>query len=361
MDGNKRKSGLNDPHDWRDQRVVYSGPDEYSKSWHDFAKKYANEGLLRSDLVSVGILEKGSKASLGDEVGGLSQIRINALNIMNELAFGNSCIKNILDEHISGDPSINNDRYRILKKDLEELAVALSVSKYCRFVINSLADRWASNVRGGYKGDRVEFVKTDREANLLYSVLTGGSQRYIKYATWKALKKVGNKDVDPDLVDGIFSSAIFCYNPEREATFTTYLVAAIMIALPRRIYERNRSKSRETDSSFAQYMSDSFWDNLSDPGKALDDLVIDRLVFHGNSLNSIFEGARLNGNEKVVLIKRYGLDGYEERKLRAIGDELGVTAERARQIESDAMEKVKKYILKRKVGTKKDGDIGRGR
>jgi RNA polymerase sigma factor (sigma-70 family) len=49
---------------------------------------------------------------------------------------------------------------------------------------------------------------------------------------------------------------------------------------------------------------------------------------------------RLNGRERRVIEARYGL-GERERTLRELGQSIGVSAERVRQIEQDALEKMR--------------------
>ncbi len=50
---------------------------------------------------------------------------------------------------------------------------------------------------------------------------------------------------------------------------------------------------------------------------------------------------RLKPQYRRVLSLRYGLDGGTPRKLHEIGDELGVTRERARQIEQTAFKQLR--------------------
>ncbi len=51
--------------------------------------------------------------------------------------------------------------------------------------------------------------------------------------------------------------------------------------------------------------------------------------------------AQLSPRHQLILIKRFGLDGGHERTLEEIGQELGVTRERIRQIQDKALERLK--------------------
>ena len=53
--------------------------------------------------------------------------------------------------------------------------------------------------------------------------------------------------------------------------------------------------------------------------------------------------------ERQVLKMRYGLSGSREHTLGEIADELGVTSERVRQIESAALSKLRQPKLRNKL------------
>jgi RNA polymerase sigma factor (sigma-70 family) len=52
----------------------------------------------------------------------------------------------------------------------------------------------------------------------------------------------------------------------------------------------------------------------------------------------------LGRREKLILMKRFGIGGEEERSLRELAGEFGVTPERIRQIEKKALEKIRRRL-----------------
>jgi RNA polymerase primary sigma factor len=60
----------------------------------------------------------------------------------------------------------------------------------------------------------------------------------------------------------------------------------------------------------------------------------------------------LTPREQKIIRMRYGLDSGDEHTLEEVGDEVGVTRERIRQIQVRTMEKMKKLLIKK--GLKKD-------
>jgi len=59
----------------------------------------------------------------------------------------------------------------------------------------------------------------------------------------------------------------------------------------------------------------------------------------------------LNDDERKVTILRFGLDGEEPQTLEAIGKTFGVTRERIRQIEQKALNKLRKIVKRKHIGT----------
>jgi RNA polymerase primary sigma factor len=69
--------------------------------------------------------------------------------------------------------------------------------------------------------------------------------------------------------------------------------------------------------------------------------------------------SHLSVRERTILRQRFGLDGRGSRTLREIGDEAGVSRERIRQLEAEALSKLK--VLARLTGTDDSGASGHGR
>jgi RNA polymerase primary sigma factor len=95
----------------------------------------------------------------------------------------------------------------------------------------------------------------------------------------------------------------------------------------------NAAPQGEDDWSLAQSLED---DRAPNPGCAMgqaDDLQqIEDLL------------ARMDGREASILRLRFGLDGENPMTLKAIGDRLGLTRERVRQIEMKALAELRKGV-----------------
>ncbi len=89
-------------------------------------------------------------------------------------------------------------------------------------------------------------------------------------------------------------------------------------------------------------------ENLEDDGPALDDVLTDdrnkgaeTQLIESDDLDRIFEYlGSLEDREATVIRMRFGLDCYNPMTLREVGENLGLTRERVRQLESQALQKL---------------------
>jgi RNA polymerase primary sigma factor len=89
-------------------------------------------------------------------------------------------------------------------------------------------------------------------------------------------------------------------------------------------------------------------ENLEDSGPALDDVLADERnkgaetqLIEADDLDRIFEFlSSLEEREATVIRMRFGLDSYNPMTLREVGENLGLTRERVRQLESHALQKL---------------------
>jgi len=78
-------------------------------------------------------------------------------------------------------------------------------------------------------------------------------------------------------------------------------------------------------------------ENVADPGDGLDALGF------GSAIEGLMDA--LTERERIVIERRFGLRGKEESTLRRIGDHLNLSRERVRQIESQALGKLRQAAL----------------
>jgi len=84
-------------------------------------------------------------------------------------------------------------------------------------------------------------------------------------------------------------------------------------------------------------------------GIADDDARAPELLLHDSAIESSVAGwlAELNPRQRLVIERRYGLDGNEVTTLEDLAAEIGVTRERVRQIQSEALEKLRAKLERR--------------
>ena len=66
----------------------------------------------------------------------------------------------------------------------------------------------------------------------------------------------------------------------------------------------------------------------------------DKLVDHDNLKHVMRQLETMDQREATVLRMRFGLEDHEPRTLKEIGETLGLTRERVRQIETEALAKL---------------------
>jgi RNA polymerase primary sigma factor len=83
-------------------------------------------------------------------------------------------------------------------------------------------------------------------------------------------------------------------------------------------------------------------------GPVLDDVLTDdrskapeQQLIESDDLDRIFERiGELDDREAMVIRMRFGLDSYDPMTLREVGENLGLTRERVRQLENQALQKL---------------------
>lgn len=124
-------------------------------------------------------------------------------------------------------------------------------------------------------------------------------------------------------------------------------------ATPGEIAEKMGDKTEEEVKDIINYLQSpvSLETPVGDDGESsLGDMVEDRseptpeeamnLIAEKEEVEELL--GRLNERERSVIRLRYGLDGGKTHTLEEIGESLGVTRERVRQIEARAMEKLRR-------------------
>jgi RNA polymerase nonessential primary-like sigma factor len=84
-------------------------------------------------------------------------------------------------------------------------------------------------------------------------------------------------------------------------------------------------------------------------GIADDEARAPELLLHDSAIETSVAGwlAELNPRQRLVIERRYGLNGCEVTTLEELAAEIGVTRERVRQIQSEALEKLRAKLERR--------------
>ncbi len=108
-----------------------------------------------------------------------------------------------------------------------------------------------------------------------------------------------------------------------------------MLGLNERIASVDSPFSKDADKPLVDMLQDEAAD---DPAERIQDEDIQSNLEHWLG--------KLNGKQREVVERRFGLHGYEHSTLERVAQELGVTRERVRQIQMDALRRLRDILEK---------------
>lgn len=107
--------------------------------------------------------------------------------------------------------------------------------------------------------------------------------------------------------------------------------------------------AHKSQLSLDNYIGDdedkTFLDSMEDETSNVEKTIIAKTL--KNSVDEMISS--LDKREADIIIKRFGFDGEEPKTLEELGEMLGVSRERVRQLEVRALEKLKKKALKKRL------------
>ena len=103
-----------------------------------------------------------------------------------------------------------------------------------------------------------------------------------------------------------------------------------LLGLNERVTSANNPVTRESDRSLLDAIPD---DDSADPSRQV----------QNEDLHDVLEKwlLRLSDKQRAVVERRFGLHGYDKATLEQVGEEIGVTRERVRQIQMDALTRLR--------------------
>jgi len=106
-----------------------------------------------------------------------------------------------------------------------------------------------------------------------------------------------------------------------------------MLGLNERTASTDSSIIRNSDKTLLETIPDQ---NTQDPTETLEEEDV-----HSNLEDSL---SQLSDKQRAVVERRFGLHGHRVSTLEEVGQEIGVTRERVRQIQMDALKKLKRIL-----------------
>ena len=134
--------------------------------------------------------------------------------------------------------------------------------------------------------------------------------------------------------------AVEKFDYARGNKFSTYATWAILRNFIRTIPEESQRRDRFVTGH------DEMFDSAADHRSAEHETEIQHQRTQ-EAVNGLL--GRLNERERKIIVSRFGLGGALELTLEQLGQELGVTKERVRQLEARAQEKLRKIATEEKL------------
>lgn len=149
------------------------------------------------------------------------------------------------------------------------------------------------------------------------------------------------------------------FDPAKNTKFITYAVWWINQYMRKAVYEKGQDvkitvgrKDALSDSRFKMARLDKVLDSEEAEGATVGDLIEDKRymgqeerVCKEDEKSGVYEALdKLSREEQIVICYRFGLYDSDQLSLKSIGDMLGYSKERIRQIESRALTKLRRHM-----------------
>jgi RNA polymerase sigma factor (sigma-70 family) len=203
-----------------------------------------------------------------------------------------------------------------------------------------------------------EAIETDRIEPMSVDDAWAAVQTGLNYVSWLArdflYTGVAREDLEAEGRLGLFEAALR-YDPSHGAQFLTYASfwsrrrMQAYVARHARIVRRPGSRTGRPldpdDVSLDQPVSAgstlSWADLLADPNAAM---ALDSIVDAEDTALITVAASELPPQWRRIIVRRFGLDGGPALTLAAVGQSLGLSRERVRQIEQKAMTRLRERL-----------------
>lgn len=102
-----------------------------------------------------------------------------------------------------------------------------------------------------------------------------------------------------------------------------------------------REPMASTDANFGEGNDSNLLDLISDEAAVMPEALLEA----GNMRDVLYRWlAKLAPKQRLVIVRRFGLEQRDRATLEEVGAELGITRERVRQIQVEAIQKLRRYL-----------------